>query len=208
MSFALAQFIGKSDEELEIMWERAYSKSNEELELIQNNNARVHAISQHKNCELEKQNKDRLQAMKKANSSAAAKLRGTLTKHLDVEKGAKRKIKMLLQQPRNHYKEFKNNIKQATRLLREMGQNSPHLKEEEITPTLTNMLRSDIIVAENEVSQRWALPQHSCKTLCPTVANIIAAEIEVSQRCALPHARTHTQTHLSSCVFHVLNHSH
>ena len=99
MSFVLAQFIGKSDEELEIMWERAYSKSNEELELIQNNNTRVHAISQNKNCELEKQNKDRLQAIKKANSSAAAKLRGTLTKHLDVEKGSKRKIKMLLQQP-------------------------------------------------------------------------------------------------------------
>ena len=90
---------GKSDEELETMWERAYSKSNEELELIQNNNTRVHAISQNKNCELEKQNKDRLQAIKEANSSAAAKLRGTLTKHLDVEKGSKRKIKMLLQQP-------------------------------------------------------------------------------------------------------------
>jgi hypothetical protein len=38
------------------------------------------------------------------------------------------------------------------------------------------------IAAEIEVSQRWALRQHSRKPLY-----LIEAEIEVSQRCALPH---------------------
>jgi hypothetical protein len=44
---------------------------------------------------------------------------------------------------------------------------------------------ADVIVAEIEVSQRWALPQHSGKLLCPACLYPIAAEIEVSQRCAL-----------------------
>jgi hypothetical protein len=37
------------------------------------------------------------------------------------------------------------------------------------------------------VSQRLALPQHSCETLCPTCAYPVAAEIEVNQRSALYH---------------------
>jgi hypothetical protein len=45
---------------------------------------------------------------------------------------------------------------------------------------------SDPIVAEIEVSQRWAMPQHSCKPLCPCISHLIAAEIEVSQHCAMP----------------------
>ncbi len=44
---------------------------------------------------------------------------------------------------------------------------------------------SDVIVAAMEMSQRWALPQHSCKTLCPGCFDAIASEIEVSQRSAL-----------------------
>ncbi len=43
----------------------------------------------------------------------------------------------------------------------------------------------DAIPLEIEVSQRWALPQHSCKTLCPGLADLIAVEIEVSKRWAL-----------------------
>jgi hypothetical protein len=35
------------------------------------------------------------------------------------------------------------------------------------------------------MSQRWTLPQHSCKTLCRRIADDIAAEIEVSERWAL-----------------------
>ena len=44
---------------------------------------------------------------------------------------------------------------------------------------------ADPIAAEIKVSQRWALRQHSCKTLCPGCADLIAEEIEVRQRCAL-----------------------
>jgi hypothetical protein len=44
----------------------------------------------------------------------------------------------------------------------------------------------DCIAPEIEVGQRLALPQHSCKTLCPSIADIIAAEIEVRQCCKLP----------------------
>ncbi len=44
---------------------------------------------------------------------------------------------------------------------------------------------ADVIEAEIEVSQRWALPQHACKLLCPAFADLIASEMEVSQRCAL-----------------------
>ena len=36
-----------------------------------------------------------------------------------------------------------------------------------------------------EVSQRWALPQPSCKTFYPSLADPIVLEIEVSERCAL-----------------------
>ena len=43
--------------------------------------------------------------------------------------------------------------------------------------TLTQYLDLEI-----EVSQRWALRQHSCKTLYPGCSNPIVAEIEVSQR--------------------------
>ena len=41
---------------------------------------------------------------------------------------------------------------------------------------------ADVIAAEIEVSQRCALPQHSCKTLCPSLADLIVEKIEVSQR--------------------------
>jgi len=41
-------------------------------------------------------------------------------------------------------------------------------------------------LAKIKVIQRCALPQHSCKTLCPGVAEIIEAEMDVSQRSALP----------------------
>ena len=44
---------------------------------------------------------------------------------------------------------------------------------------------ADVIPAEIEVSERWALRQHSCKTLCPSFSNPIAVEIEVSQCCTL-----------------------
>ena len=45
---------------------------------------------------------------------------------------------------------------------------------------------ADVIGAEIEVSQRCALPQHSCKALGPVWSDFpIASEIEVSQRCAL-----------------------
>ena len=44
---------------------------------------------------------------------------------------------------------------------------------------------ADLIAVEIEVSQRWALRQHSCKTLRPFWSNVIAPEIEVSQHCAL-----------------------
>ena len=60
---------------------KQYGKSDEELELIKQNNDRIQAILKKKKCELKKQNKDSVQAMKKANSSAAAKLGGILTKH-------------------------------------------------------------------------------------------------------------------------------
>ena len=46
--------------------------------------------------------------------------------------------------------------------------------------TLTQYLDLEI-----EVSQRWALRQHSCKTLYPGYSNVIAAEIEVHQLPAL-----------------------
>ena len=45
---------------------------------------------------------------------------------------------------------------------------------------------AEVIATENEVSQRCALRQHSCKTLCPGCSNAIVLEIEVSQRSALP----------------------
>ncbi len=44
---------------------------------------------------------------------------------------------------------------------------------------------ADVIGVEVEVSQRWALRQHSCKPLCPSLADPIVAEIEVHQRCAM-----------------------
>jgi hypothetical protein len=44
---------------------------------------------------------------------------------------------------------------------------------------------ADVIGAEIEVSQRCALPQHSCKALRPAWSDQIVADIEVSQRCAL-----------------------
>jgi hypothetical protein len=44
---------------------------------------------------------------------------------------------------------------------------------------------SDVIEAAMEMSQRWALPQHSGKTLCPGCFDAIASEIEVSQRSAM-----------------------
>jgi hypothetical protein len=43
-----------------------------------------------------------------------------------------------------------------------------------------------VIGAEIEVSQRWALRQHSCKPVCPVCSNVIATEIEVRQLPALP----------------------
>ncbi len=43
-----------------------------------------------------------------------------------------------------------------------------------------------LIVAEIEVSKRYALPQHSCKAPCPDRSDLIVAQIEVSQRPALP----------------------
>jgi hypothetical protein len=43
----------------------------------------------------------------------------------------------------------------------------------------------DAIAEEFEVSQRWALPKHSCKTLCPVWSDLIVAELKVSQFCAL-----------------------
>jgi hypothetical protein len=52
---------------------------------------------------------------------------------------------------------------------------------------------SDLIVSEIEVSQRSALCKHSCKTLCPSWSDLITAEIEVSQHCAL---RQHSCKHL------------
>ena len=45
---------------------------------------------------------------------------------------------------------------------------------------------ADVIGAEIEVRQRWALRQHSCKTLCPVGFNPVVTKIEVSQRWALP----------------------
>ena len=45
---------------------------------------------------------------------------------------------------------------------------------------------ADVIGAEIEVSQRWALRKHSSKALCPGRSDLIVTEIEVSQRCALP----------------------
>jgi hypothetical protein len=45
---------------------------------------------------------------------------------------------------------------------------------------------ADLIAAEIEVSQRWTLRKHSYKALCPSIADPIAAEIEMIQRCALP----------------------
>jgi hypothetical protein len=47
-------------------------------------------------------------------------------------------------------------------------------------------MAADVIVAEIEVSQHCALPQNSCKPLCPRIDDSIAAEIEMSQRCVLP----------------------
>jgi hypothetical protein len=35
----------------------------------------------------------------------------------------------------------------------------------------------DAIVAEIEVSQRCILPQHSCKTVCPSIADLIASVV-------------------------------
>jgi hypothetical protein len=35
------------------------------------------------------------------------------------------------------------------------------------------------------VSQSCTLPNHSCKTLCPIIADLTAADIEVSKRWAL-----------------------
>jgi len=43
----------------------------------------------------------------------------------------------------------------------------------------------DVISTEIEVSQRWALPQHCCKTLCPCNAEFILAEIEVRRHWVL-----------------------
>ncbi len=43
----------------------------------------------------------------------------------------------------------------------------------------------ELIVAEMEVSQRWALRQHTCQKLCPCIRDVIAVEDEVSQRWAL-----------------------
>jgi hypothetical protein len=43
----------------------------------------------------------------------------------------------------------------------------------------------DSIAAEIEVSQHCALPEHSCKTFCPSLVYAIVVEIEVSQRCAI-----------------------
>ena len=44
---------------------------------------------------------------------------------------------------------------------------------------------ADVIVAEIQVSQRCALPEHSCQPLCSSIADPIATEIEVNQRWAL-----------------------
>jgi len=38
----------------------------------------------------------------------------------------------------------------------------------------------DYNIAEIEVSERSALPEHSCKTLCPACSNAIVGEIEVN----------------------------
>ncbi len=43
----------------------------------------------------------------------------------------------------------------------------------------------DAIVFEIEVSQRWALLQRSCETVCSFFSYVIAAEIEMSQRWTL-----------------------
>jgi hypothetical protein len=44
---------------------------------------------------------------------------------------------------------------------------------------------ADFIAAEIEVRQRSAMPQHSCKAICPGLVDPIFAEIHVSQRWAL-----------------------
>jgi hypothetical protein len=55
---------------------------------------------------------------------------------------------------------------------------------------------ANAIATEIEVSQRCALPQHSCQTLCPVCADHIVSEIEVSQRWAL---RQHSSKTLRPC---------
>jgi hypothetical protein len=61
------------------------------------------------------------------------------------------------------------------------------------------------------VSQRCALPQNFCKTLCPSIADLIEAEIEVSQRCALPQHSCKTlctgTRKFDGSARHYLNHS-
>ena len=47
------------------------------------------------------------------------------------------------------------------------------------------LVHLDLSEAEIEVSQRWALPQHSCKTLCPSMADVTVTDIKVHQRWAL-----------------------
>jgi hypothetical protein len=44
---------------------------------------------------------------------------------------------------------------------------------------------ADLIVPEIEVSQQSALPQHSCKALCPVWSDFIATKMEVSKHSAL-----------------------
>jgi hypothetical protein len=36
--------------------------------------------------------------------------------------------------------------------------------------------------AEIKAGQLWAMPQHSCKTLCPSLTDLIVVEMEVHQR--------------------------
>jgi hypothetical protein len=43
----------------------------------------------------------------------------------------------------------------------------------------------DAVVFEIEMSQRWALRQNFCKTVCPACSDLIESELEVCQRCAL-----------------------
>jgi hypothetical protein len=68
--------------------------------------------------------------MKKANSSAAAKLRGTLTKHLDVEKGSKRKIKKLTKKIRSLTR---------SRLTPSRGNLTPEKREVQVKAIVTHM---------------------------------------------------------------------